>query len=210
MSSTTPVPSISGSAISAWPDVDDLYRRFDALVRQPMRPIKPRNMIRVLRYFETSCTGSRRLASEAEKVIPGGVQHNLAFNHPFPLAVASARGAYMTDVDGNRYIDFLQAGGPTLLGSNPPQLRARVQEVLEQCGPVTGLLHEYEVRLAELVCASMPGIDMLRLLGSGTEAVMGAIRLARWTCSTGSMSLGPPRGCTTTPTSCLEASSSGS
>jgi glutamate-1-semialdehyde 2,1-aminomutase len=136
-------------------------------------------MARVMEYFDTRCQGSKRLAEAAMKVIPGGVQHNLAFNYPFPLAMAQAEGAYLTDVDGNRYIDFLQAGGPTLLGSNPLELRRKVNEVLEHCGPVTGLLHEYEVKLAELVCEMMPGVEMLRLLGSGTEAVMGAVRLAR-------------------------------
>ncbi|KAE8753832.1 aminotransferase class III-fold pyridoxal phosphate-dependent enzyme [Paraburkholderia madseniana] len=167
------------SAISEWPDVGALYPRFDALVKQPMRPIRRDRMPQVMRYFEERCTGSRRMAEEARSVIPGGVQHNLAFNHPFPLAISSAQGAHLTDVDGNRYIDFLQAGGPTLLGSSHPAIRSKVDEVLDQCGPVTGLLHEYEVKLAELVCRSMPAVDMVRLLGSGTEAVMGAIRLAR-------------------------------
>ncbi|WP_140630993.1 aspartate aminotransferase family protein [Methylibium rhizosphaerae] len=170
----TPAP-----AISAWPDVSDLYRRFEVLVKQPMRPIRPEAMQRVMRWFDERCQGSKRLAEEAKAVIPGGVQHNLAFNHPFPLAIAQAQGAHMTDVDGNRYIDFLQAGGPTLLGSNHPAVRLKVNEVLDACGPATGLLHEYEVKLAELVCRSMPGVEMLRLLGSGTEAVMGAVRLAR-------------------------------
>jgi glutamate-1-semialdehyde 2,1-aminomutase len=170
----TPAP-----AISAWPDVNNLYRRFDALVKQPMRPIRPEAMQRVMRWFDERCQGSKRLAEQAKAVIPGGVQHNLAFNHPFPLAIAQAQGAHLTDVDGNRYIDFLQAGGPTLLGSNHPLVRQKVNEVLDACGPVTGLLHEYEVKLAELVCRSMPGVEMLRLLGSGTEAVMGAVRLAR-------------------------------
>jgi glutamate-1-semialdehyde 2,1-aminomutase len=170
----TPAP-----AISAWPDVNNLYRRFDALVKQPMRPIRPEAMQRVMRWFDERCQGSKRLAEQAKAVIPGGVQHNLAFNHPFPLAVAQAQGAHLTDVDGNRYIDFLQAGGPTLLGSNHALVRQKVNEVLDACGPVTGLLHEYEVKLAELVCRSMPGVEMLRLLGSGTEAVMGAVRLAR-------------------------------
>jgi glutamate-1-semialdehyde 2,1-aminomutase len=166
-------------AISEWPDTDTLYPRFRELVSQPMRRIKPEGMARVMEFFDARCQGSKRLAQAAEKVIPGGVQHNLAFNYPFPLAMAQAEGAYLTDVDGNRYIDFLQAGGPTLLGSNPPAVRQKVNEVLEHCGPVTGLLHEYEVKLAELVCEMMPGVEMVRLLGSGTEAVMGAVRLAR-------------------------------
>jgi len=172
-------PAPSQSAISEWPDVDTLYRRFAELVQQPMRPVKPEGMARVMRYFEDRCKCSKRLAEAAKQVIPGGVQHNLAFNYPFPLAMAQASGAHLTDVDGNRYTDFLQAGGPTLLGSNPPELRRKVNEVLDQCGPVTGLLHEYEVKLAELVCEFMPGVEMLRVLGSGTEAVMGAVRLAR-------------------------------
>lgn len=167
------------SGVSQWPDTDSLYRRFDALVKQPIRPIRRDAMAGVLTYFEERCQGSKRLSEQAKTVIPGGVQHNLAFNHPFPLAIKEARGAHMTDVDGNRYIDFLQAGGPTLLGSNHPVVLERVKELLDQCGPTTGVLHEYEIKLAELVCEVMPGIDMLRMMGSGTEAVMGAIRLAR-------------------------------
>jgi len=170
----SPLPSIS-----AWPDVDALYRRFDALVKQPMRPIKPEHMARVMRWFDERCPRSKQLGERAQAVIPGGVQHNLAFNHPFPLAIAKAEGAHLVDVDGNRYTDFLQAGGPTLLGSNHAAVRTAVNQVLDECGPVTGLLHEYEVKLAELVCRHMPAVDMLRLLGSGTEAVMGAVRLAR-------------------------------
>jgi glutamate-1-semialdehyde 2,1-aminomutase len=169
----------SSSAISAWPDTDALYRRFDALVRQPMRPLKRDALERVLRWFDERCAGSKRVSDQAQRVIPGGVQHNLAFNHPFPLAITKAEGAHLEDVDGNRYIDFLQAGGPTLLGSNYAPVRERVHALLDACGPATGLLHEAEVQLAELVCQAMPAVEMLRLLGSGTEAVMGAIRLAR-------------------------------
>ncbi|WP_431104165.1 aspartate aminotransferase family protein [Roseateles noduli] len=166
-------------AVPTWPDTHALYERFAALVNQPMRPIRPDAMPKVLRWFDDHCAGSKRLAEQAAAVIPGGVQHNLAFNHPFPLAITRAEGAHLTDIDGNRYIDFLQAGGPTLLGSNPPAVRAAVHALLDDCGPVTGLLHEYEVKLAELVCRHMPGVEMLRMLGSGTEAVMGAVRLAR-------------------------------
>ena len=167
------------SAISQWPDTEALYRRFDALVKQPIRPLRRDAAANVLKWFDANCQGSRRLFGAAQKVIPGGVQHNLAFNYPFPVAMAKAEGAYLTDVDGNRYIDFLQAGGPTLLGSSDAVVRDKVEELLRDCGPVTGLLHEYEVKLAELICESVPGIEMVRLLGSGTEAVMGAIRLAR-------------------------------
>jgi glutamate-1-semialdehyde 2,1-aminomutase len=179
---SSPTAPATASAISAWPEVDSLYRRFAELVAQPMRPVRPAAMEKVMAYFEQRCQASRRLAEQAKAVIPGGVQHNLAFNHPFPLAFSQAEEAHLTDVDGNRYIDFLQAGGPTLLGSNYAPVRRKVHELIDECGPVTGLLHEYEVKLAELVCKHMPGVEMLRLLGSGTEAVMGAVRLAR-TCT---------------------------
>jgi len=105
----------------------------------------------VLKYFETNCHRSKELSDLAAEAIPGGVQHNLAFNYPFPIAIDAAEGAYLWDADGNRYIDFLQAGGPILLGSNYGPVRERVFELLQKCGPVTGLLHEYEVKLAERV-----------------------------------------------------------
>jgi len=166
-------------AISTWPDTDAVNARLQALIAQPMRPIRRDKMQEYLGYFETKCVRSRALNEEAQKYIPGGVQHNLAFNHPFPLAVERAEGAYLWDVDGNRYIDFLQAGGPTVLGSNYAPVREKVIEMLSSCGPVTGLFHEYELKLAELVHRFMPSIEMLRLLGSGTESVMAAIRIAR-------------------------------
>src|SRR5208283_3167238 len=158
---------------------DEIYARLAALVKQPIRPIRRENMEKVLKYFEERCVQSRQLSERAERVIPGGVQHNLAFNYPFPLAITGANGAYLTDVDGNRYIDFLKAGGPTLLPSNDATVRQQVHALLDSCGAITGLLHEYEVKLAELVCEAMPAVEMFRMLGSGTEAVMAALRLAR-------------------------------
>ena len=66
-----------------------------------------------------------------------------------------------------------------MLGSNNAAVRNQIHALLDSCGPLTGLLHEYEVRLAELIAESMPAVEMFRMLGSGTEAVMAAIRLAR-------------------------------
>lgn len=168
-----------GYAISQWHDTDEIYARLNELVKQPPRPIRRDKMAEFLRYFEEHCQRSKALTDEAKRYIPGGVQHNLAFNYPFPLAIDRAEGAYMWDVDGNRYIDFLQAGGPTVLGSNYAPVREQVIQVLERCGPVTGLFHEYELKLAQLVNRYMPSVEMFRMLGSGTEAVMAAIRVAR-------------------------------
>jgi glutamate-1-semialdehyde 2,1-aminomutase len=166
-------------AISHWPDTDELIAKGHRLVSAPPRPIRRDKMQDYLAYFETRCAGSKASTAEAAKYIPGGVQHNLAFNYPFPLNIARAGGAYLWDVDGNRYVDFLQAGGPTVLGSNYAPVREQVIEVLNACGPVTGLFHEYEYKLAQLINKHMPNVEMFRMLGSGTEACMAAIRAAR-------------------------------
>lgn len=166
-------------AISEYPDVEDVYNRLNKLVAQPLRPVRREKMQEYLNYFENKCKHSKDLTDEAKTFIPGGVQHNLAFNYPFPIAIEKAEGAHLWDADQNQYIDFLQAGGPTVLGSNYAPVRDRVIEMLQTCGPVTGLFHEYELKLAELIHQYMPSIEMFRMLGSGTEGVMAAIRAAR-------------------------------
>jgi len=166
-------------AISQWHDTAQVYARLNDLVKQPLRKIRPEKLAEFQKYFDEKCTKSKDLTDEAKQYIPGGVQHNLAFNHPFPLAIDRAEGAYLWDVDGNQYIDFLQAGGPTVLGSNYAPLREKIFELLEHCGPVTGLFHEYELKLARLINQYMPSVEMFRMLGSGTESDLAAIRVAR-------------------------------
>ncbi len=166
-------------AISEWHDTKEIYDRLKNLVNQPLRKFKPEKMAEFQKYFDEKCKKSKALTDEAKQYIPGGVQHNLAFNKPFPLAIDRAEGAYLWDADGNKYIDFLQAGGPTLLGSNYEPVRKKVFELLEHCGPVTGLFHEYELKLAKQINQYMPSVEMFRMLGSGTESDMAAIRVAR-------------------------------
>jgi glutamate-1-semialdehyde 2,1-aminomutase len=166
-------------AISEWHDTAEIHARLKELVKQPPRPIRRERMQEFLNYFETKCRISKVLTDQAKEYIPGGVQHNLAFNYPFPIAIDRAEGAYMWDVDGNRYVDLLQAGGPTMLGNNYAQVRNKVVEIVNNSGPVTGLFHEYELKLAQLVRRLMPNIEMLRMFGSGTESVMAALRAAR-------------------------------
>ena len=167
-------------AISEWPDSRNILERLRTLANElPMFQLRRDRMEEVLQHFETRCKTSKQLNDRAREVIPGGVQHNLAFNFPFPLAITKAEGAHLWDVDGNRYIDFLQAGGPIVLGHNYKPVREKVIALLQECGPVTGLFHEYELKLAELIRKHMPAVEMFRMLGSGTEAVMAAIRAAR-------------------------------
>ena len=166
--------------ISRWDDPDRINAELKALTKEPIWEVNDdyyENVI--LKYYDEKCALSKAIYEEAKDFIPGGVQHNLAFNKPFPVAFRKAEGAYLYDQDGNQYIDFLQAGGPTILGSNYKPVREAVLGLLEDCGPVTGLLHEAELLIAKEINKHMPNVEMFRMLGSGTESVMAALRIAR-------------------------------
>ena len=167
-------------AITKYPDAQAINKQLDVLKEMPIYSVN-RDYLKEIEteYFDKKCAGSKEMTTAAKEIIPGGVQHNLAFNHPFPLAVAKAKGAHLYDVDGNEYYDFLQAGGPVVLGSNPDFVRDKVIELLMDGGPSTGLFHEYEYKLAKKISECVPTVDMFRMMGSGNEAVMGATRIAR-------------------------------
>ncbi len=172
----------NGYAIDAerYLDAAEVTRELDELIRKPVTSITKDALARYeAEYFEKKCAGSKRTIAEAKTVIPGGVQHNLAFNYPFPIVITKAEGAKLYDIDGNEYYDLLQAGGPTVLGSNPPAVREQVIELLNTCGPSTGLFHELEYKLAKKISECVPSVEMFRMLGSGTEACMCAARVAR-------------------------------
>ena len=152
-------------------DAEAVTKRLDALIRKPVYSVKPEALQEYIdQYFNVKCVKSKEMTDTAKSVIPGGVEHNLAFNYPFPIAIAKAEGNKMVDVDGNEYYDLLQAGGPTVLGSNPPAVREAVIDLLNTCGPSTGLFHEYEYKLAKKISELVPSVEMIRFLGSGTEA----------------------------------------
>ncbi|MGB7980616.1 MAG: aminotransferase class III-fold pyridoxal phosphate-dependent enzyme [Candidatus Nanopelagicales bacterium] len=169
-----------GFAISQYPDVPAVLADLDALIAQPIRTLRPQALQAYLdQYFEKRCQSSKAMTADAAECIPGGVQHNLAFNLPFPLVITKAAGAHLYDLDGNEYLDFLAAGGPTVLGSNPPEVLEQVIDLLRSCGPSTGLFHSHELKLARFITEHMPAVEMFRMLGSGTEGCMAAIRVAR-------------------------------
>ncbi len=168
------------SGISRWDNPDEINAKLKTLTDQPIWEVNDDYYENeILKYYDEKCKASNAVYEEAKDYIPGGVQHNLAFNKPFPMCMVKADGAYLYDKDGNEYIDFLQAGGATILGNNYPVIRERVIELLNDCGPVTGLLHESEMLIAKEISKHVPSVDMFRMLGSGTESVMAALRIAR-------------------------------
>jgi glutamate-1-semialdehyde 2,1-aminomutase len=125
---------------------------------------------------------SARLYEEALKYIPGGVNSPVramkSVGMPQPLFVARARGAHVWDADGNEYVDFVSSWGPMILGWGHPQVLNRLHQVLEE-GTSFGAPTALEVELARLICAAVPSIELVRMVNSGTEATMSAVRVAR-------------------------------
>ena len=124
---------------------------------------------------------SEALFEQAKKTIPGGVNSPVrAFNGVggSPLFIEKADGAYIFDADGNKYIDYVGSWGPMILGHNHPKIRQAVLDAVEN-GLSFGAPTELEVKMAEKVIAMVPSIEQVRMVSSGTEATMSAIRLAR-------------------------------
>lgn len=124
---------------------------------------------------------SQQLFSRAQESIPGGVNSPVrAFKSVggTPIFLQSAKGAYLYDVDGNKYIDYINSWGPMILGhAYEPVVKAIQQKALESTS--FGAPTELEIEMAELIKSMVPNVELVRMVSSGTEACMSAIRLAR-------------------------------
>lgn len=124
---------------------------------------------------------SEQLFAAAQRHIPGGVNSPVrAFRAVggTPVFFQSAKGAYMFDADGKRYIDYVLSWGPMLLGHGHETVLQAIRDQLERA-MTFGTPTELEVSLADMICDIVPGMEMIRMVNSGTEATMSAIRLAR-------------------------------
>ncbi|MEO1023347.1 MAG: aminotransferase class III-fold pyridoxal phosphate-dependent enzyme, partial [Bacteroidota bacterium] len=124
---------------------------------------------------------NEQLYKRARKTIPGGVNSPVrAFNAVGgnPVFMSKASGAYLYDEAGNRYIDYIGSWGPMLLGHADPDVTKAITETAEKSTSF-GAPTELEIKMAELIVSAIPGVDKIRMVNSGTEACMSAIRLAR-------------------------------
>lgn len=124
---------------------------------------------------------SDELFQEAVKLIPGGVNSPVRAYGSVgmtPRFIKSADGPYVYDEDNNRYIDYIGSWGPMILGHNDPQVKEAVLKAVEN-GLSFGAATAIEVEMADYICSNVPSVDMVRMVNSGTEAVMSAIRAAR-------------------------------
>lgn len=134
---------------------------------------------------------SRALFDKACQLIPGGVNSPVRACHnvdSLPLFIAEAHGSHIIDVDGREYIDFILSWGPMILGHDHPAVTAAVREAAGR-GTSYGAPCPDEVTLAEEVVADMPSLEMVRMVNSGTEATMSALRLATNAASQGKLSV---------------------
>lgn len=126
-------------------------------------------------------TRSEELFERAVKRIPGGVNSPVRAYGAIgeaPRFIDRADGCYIYDADGNKYIDYIDSWGPMILGHNFPAIRESVVKACEK-GLSFGCATEIEVEMAEFICSHIPHVDMIRMVNSGTEAVMSAVRAAR-------------------------------
>lgn len=124
---------------------------------------------------------SKELFAQAQNSIPGGVNSPVrAFKGVggTPLFIEHANGSYLYDVDGNQYIDYINSWGPMILGHAPEVVVKAITEVASRSTSF-GAPTELEIKIAELIKTMVPGLEMIRMVNSGTEACMSAIRLAR-------------------------------
>ncbi|MEX1275297.1 MAG: glutamate-1-semialdehyde 2,1-aminomutase, partial [Bacteroidota bacterium] len=124
---------------------------------------------------------SKKLFARAQKLIPGGVNSPVrAFQSVgrSPLFIRKAKGARLWDEDGNAFIDYVGSWGPMILGHAHPKILAAIGKAMKH-GTSFGAPTEMEIRIAELITACVPSIEVVRMVNSGTEATMSAIRLAR-------------------------------
>lgn len=124
---------------------------------------------------------SAKAFKKAQKVIPGGVNSPArAFSavEMDPIFIEKGEGAYLYDIDGNKYLDYVNSWGPMILGYNPPQVIKKLKKQLKK-GTSFGAPTEIETEIAELIVDFYPAVDKVRMVNSGTEATMSAIRLAR-------------------------------
>jgi glutamate-1-semialdehyde 2,1-aminomutase len=129
-------------------------------------------------------TKSLRLFKRANKSIPGGVNSPVrAFRAVGgnPVFIDRAKGSKIYDVDGNAYIDFVLSWGPLILGHAHPRVVHALKRAVEK-GTSYGAPTALEITLAELVLKAYPSMDKIRMVNSGTEATMSAIRMLSWPC----------------------------
>ena len=148
-------------------EYQEILSRTNEILSRPVRPIPAAKLEPERKLYYERNKRSLEIFEKAKGMIPGGVEHNLSQNKPFPLAMDRAKGYKLWDVDGNEYIDYLMSGAPIILGHGFAPLDEKIIEIIRQKGPATGLTSEYELLAAEEIIKHMPSVEMVRFIQSG-------------------------------------------
>ena len=160
-------------------EYQEIMERLRHIVQTPVHPIPEKTLSKISERYYSKHKKSAQLFERAKGVIPGGVEHNLSLEKPFPITMDRAKGYKMWDIDGNEYTDYLMSGAPIILGHHYDPLDNKIIEIIKEKGPSTGCTSEYEILAAEQIIKHVPNVEMVRFLQSGTESVMAALRIAR-------------------------------
>jgi len=160
-------------------EYEEMADKIDNIVNSPMPKFKKKELDAIVERYKKTHKKSREAFERAKEIIPGGVEHNLAFNFPFPLESKKVYDCYMETIDDVVLTDYLMDGGPIILGHNYKPHTKKVVDVIEKYGSCHGITNEYEYKAAEQLQKHFPSCEKIRWLQSGTEADMLALRIAR-------------------------------
>lgn len=133
----------------------------------------------IIKEYEKNTPKSKEMYAKAIKSIPGGIAANIKYFDPYPIFMDKGEGAYLTDVDGNKYVDYLLSYGPLMLGHGHPAVINAINEQLEEHGSLLyGTPHRLEYEMAEKIKSLYPSMEMIRYTNSGTEATLFSLRMA--------------------------------
>jgi glutamate-1-semialdehyde 2,1-aminomutase len=160
-------------------EYEEIQERLKKLRETPPVKVKEDVMAKAYSEFEQRFNKSKEIHNELKKYIPAGVEHMNSIQKPFPLIIDKADGAYLYDVNGEKFIDYLATSGPCMLGHNYREVKDYVIEVINKSGPMSGLTTQYELEAAKSICKHFNSVEKVRFYQSGTEVAMAMARLAR-------------------------------
>ena len=160
-------------------EYQEIIDRKKKIVTSAIKAIPESVIADVKKAYAQKCKRSVQYFERAEKVTPGGFEHNVGLIYPFPLTIKTASKASVWDIDENEYVDYIMLGGPVILGHKFTKIDEKVIALIEDYGPSVGLICESEILCAEEIAKHMPSVEMVRFLASGTEADLLSVRIAR-------------------------------
>jgi len=171
---------VSSGALSLKSPLWDLQHKFNPSVTETVVKTRRPYLNGTEATYERKTRQSSKLWRQSCRLLPGGVTANIKFFEPHPIFMKKAKGSRIYDVDGNEYIDYCLCLGPLILGHGHPLVVEAIHEQLARDGTtIFGTPHELEIKMANELKRLVPCAEMTRFVGSGLEATLHAIRLAR-------------------------------